>query len=385
MFDVKKQLRWSKLKAGLVITLACLALLVAVFFAGSIQNIFSKEQELKIQFKDVKGLRKGAPVWILGIEEGSVKNITLNPVYGVIVTVAVSNRAMRFIKKDSSATVLTMGLLGDKYVELSTGSPGAEPIRSGEIITGMTEVGLAGVMETSGKAIDRITQFMERMDSLITRIEAGQGTIAKLLNDPALYNNLTKTSQSLSVMVGELSLARGTLRLLIEDPSLYNRLLAAASSMEEFSKTLNEPGTLKRLIEDPSLYNRLLAAASSMEEFSKTLNEPGTLKRLIEDPSLYDKTLAVVSRLEEFSKRIAESHGTLIKLIEDPRLYENLNKGSTELSSILARINSGEGLAGALIKDQDLAKELKDTVEELKTLLNDIKEHPKKYFKFSVF
>jgi phospholipid/cholesterol/gamma-HCH transport system substrate-binding protein len=352
MFDIKKQLRWSKLKAGLVITIAFLALIVAVFFAGNIQNIFSKGEELKIQFKEVGGLRKGAPVWILGLEEGSVKNITLDPVYGVIVTVAVNKSALRFIKKDSYATILTMGLLGDKYIELSTGSPGEEPIQPGELIKGMTEVGLTSVMETSGKALEKITDIIERMDSLMTRIEEGQGTIAKFLNDPTLYNNLTKSSRSLSTMLEDVKSSRGTLKLLIEDPSLYNRLLAAASSIEEFSKTLKEPGTLRRLIEDPSLY---------------------------------DKTLAVVSRLEEFSEKITESHGTLGKLIEDPELYENLNRNSTQLSSILSRIDRGEGLAGALVTDQDLAKELKETVEELKAVLKDIKEHPGKYFKFSLF
>lgn len=352
MFDVKKQLRWSKLRVGLVMTIAFLALVVAVFFAGNIQNIFSKEEVLRIQFKDVEGLRKGAPVWILGIEEGSVRNISLDSVYGVMVTVAVNRGALRFIKKDSYATILTMGLLGDKYVELSTGSPEAEPIHSGEMIKGQTEVGLTGVMETSGKAIEKITLFMERMDNLVTRIEEGQGTIARFLNDPTLYNNLMRSSRTLSVM--------------LEDAN-------------------NSHGTLKSLIEDPSLYNRLLAATSSIEEFSKTLKEPGTLKRLIEDPSLYEKTSAVVSRLEEFSQRIADSHGTLDRLIEDPELYENLNKDFTQLSSILARIDRGEGLAGALIRDQELARELKGTVEELNAVLKDIKEHPGKYFKFSLF
>jgi len=352
MSDAQKQLRWSKLKAGLVMTIAILAFVTGVFFAGNIQSIFSQKEEFQIRFHDVKGLRKGAPIWILGIEEGSVKNIALTPAYGVIVTVAVNRKAMKFIKEDSYATILTMGLLGDKYVELSTGSPEANPIGPGEMIQGMTEAGLAGVMETSGKAIDKITQVIERMDSLITKIEQGQGTVAKLINDPTLYNNLTRTSQTLSHMLDDVSRSRGT---------------------------------LKSLIEDPSLYNRMSAAAASMEEFSKTLKAPGTLKKLIEDPSLYDKTLTVVSRLEEFSKRITESDGTLHKLISDPALYENLDKSSMELSAILAGIEKGEGLAGTLLKDRHLAEELKGTVEELKGLLKDIKEHPKKYFKFSVF
>ncbi len=146
MFDAKRQLKWSQIKVGLVITIAFLILLLSVFFAGNIQNIFLKKAELKIQFRDVVGLRKGAPVWILGLEEGSVKDITLDPTYGVIVMIAVNKNALQYVRKDSRATILTMGLLGDKYIELSTGSPQAEPIRPGEMIKGSSEMGLREVM-----------------------------------------------------------------------------------------------------------------------------------------------------------------------------------------------------------------------------------------------
>jgi len=343
MFDDKKQLKWSQIKVGLVMTIAFVVLLIAVFFAGNIQNVFLKKGELKIKFRDVVGLRKGAPVWILGLEEGSVKNITLDPTYGVIVTIAVNKNALEFVRKDSRATILTMGLLGDKYIELSTGSPQAEPIRPAEVIKGSSEMGLREVMG----------QFIEKIDSLVTKIEGGQGTIAKLLNDPALYNNLLGATHSLSAFLENLKDSKGTLKLLIDDPSVYKKMLAATSSIEEFSKRINESS--------------------------------GTLRRLIEDPSLYNKTLTVASQIEEFSRKLNESQGTLKKMIEDPALYENFNRDLKELSSILEKIDKGEGVASALIKDRELAKELKDTVTELKELLKNIKEHPKKYFKFSVF
>ena len=343
MFDTKKDLRWSKLKVGLVITIAFLVLCLAVFFAGNIQSLLSKKTELRIQFRDVVGLRKGAPVWILGLEEGSVKDITLDPVRGVIVTIAVNKNALQFVRQDSLATILTMGLLGDKYIGLSTGSPQAQPIRPGEMIKGSSEMGLREVMG----------QFIERIDSLVTKIEGGQGTIPKLLNDPTLYNNLIGATHSLSALLENLKNSKGTLKLLIEDPSVYKKILAATSSIEEFSKRINESS--------------------------------GTLRHLIEDPSLYNKTLTVASQIEEFSRKLNESQGTLKKMIEDPTLYENLDRDLKELSSILEKIDKGEGVAGALIKDRELAKELKDTVTELKELLKNIKDHPKKYFKFSVF
>jgi phospholipid/cholesterol/gamma-HCH transport system substrate-binding protein len=326
MFEPQKQLRWSKLKVGLVLTIALLIFVVAVFFAANIQSLLISKVELRIQFTDVMGLRKGAPVWILGIEEGSVKSIKLDPAYGVIVTVSINKNSLKFVSKQSHATIMTMGILGDKYIELSAGPPQGESIGPGEMIKGSAETGLRNMMGTVGVAIEKMGQFIERMDNLITKVEQGQGTIAKFLNDPTLYNNLTEASQNLSRVMEDLRNSRGTLKLLVEDPSLYNKALATTSSMEEFSKRLND------------------------------------------------------------------SAGTLKKLIEDPEMYERLNKASAQISSILEGIEKGKGMVGALTKNEELPKDLQEVLVELKklsieieALAKDIKENPKKYFKFSVF
>ena len=326
MFETKKQLRWSKLKAGLVITIACLALLVAVFFAGNIEKMFSPKAELKVAFRDVRGLRRGAPVWIFGTEVGSVRNIHLDPVHGAIVTISLNKDALRFLKKDSQASIMTMGLLGDKYIELSAGSPQGEPLQPGEIIKGTEPIQFSQLMETTGVAIEKMGDFINKLDIIVTKIEEGQGSLAKFFTDPTIYNNLKKSTE-----------------------------------------------TLSQLLEDIK-------------------NSEGTLKMLIEDPSLYKKTVTTISSIEEFSRKLNEGSGTLKKLIEDPELYGNLNQAASRLSSILGGIEKGKGVAGALIGDEELAKELRDLLLELRKLsfeleglAKDIKEHPKKYFKFSLF
>ena len=326
MFDTKKQLRWSKLKVGLVITLALLIMIVAIFFAGGIKEMFSPRIELKAQFMDAKGLRRGAPVWIFGTEVGSVKNIELDPVHGAIVTISVDKSVQKFIKRDAQANILTMGLLGDKYIELSTGSSLAEPIHPGEMIKGGTQIEFSDIMVTVAVAIGKMGEFITKLDNLVVKMEKSEGTVAKFFKDPAIYDNLNQTTKKLSLLLEDIANSRGTMKMLIEDPSLYNKLLTATSSIEEFSKKLNE------------------------------------------------------------------SHGTLKKLVEDPELYENLNRGSKQLSSILERIDKGEGLAGAFLRNEELTKELSEALlefkklsSELEALVKDIKGHPKKYLKFSIF
>ncbi len=326
MFDLQKQLMWSKLKVGIVITIALLVLFFTVFFAGGLENMLIPKVEIQAKIKDVKGLRNGSPVWIAGVEIGSVKNMKLHEEHGAIITLSIRQDLLNFIKKDSVATVQTMGLLGDKYIELSAGSPAAMPISKGDIIEGKSQLEIKDLVDASAGSISKITDFVDKLDKFMEKVEKSEGTIGKFINDPSLYQNLTESSKRLSMILKDFDTSNGTLNMLIKDPTLYNKILVATT------------------------------------------------------------------KIEDLTTKIDGGEGTLGKLISDPTLYDNLNEASQKFSSIAQSINEGEGIAGALLKDKELAKELKltvtnlkDVIEELKVLTKDIKEQPKKYFKFSVF
>ncbi len=353
MFDLKKQIMWAEVKAGLIITLALLIVFLSVFFAGGIEKIIHPRVDIMAAVSDVRGLKAGAPVWVYGIEKGSVKNVTLNPEYGTVVTISVAKSALGFLKKDSTATIMTMGLLGDKYIELTGGTAGAPPLRPGDMIRGTVQFDIKEVMETSGASIQKVTEFVDRMGRFLDKIEKSKGTLSRFIEDPYLYDNLKQTSRDLAVVVSDIRRGRGTIGLLVKDPTVYERLAAASKSLEGVSRDLDSgSGTMGRLLKDDTLYYRLTGAASSMDEFGRKLNDPS---------------------------------GTLGKLIANPQLYDNLNMASVRLSSLLERIDKGEGAAGVLMKDEETAKELKETIKELRELTGDIKEHPHRYFKFSLF
>jgi phospholipid/cholesterol/gamma-HCH transport system substrate-binding protein len=353
MFDIKKQLRWSKLRAGLIITIALLLLFFTIFFAGSIDKIFSPTIAIRAVISDVRGLRQGAPVWISGVEVGSVTDIALNTDGGTIVTMSLKKSDLRFVRTDSVASVLTLGLLGDKYVELSTGSPQAQPVHPGELIKGASPVEMKDIMETAATSVQKMNDFIEKLGHLVTKVETSKGTLSKFLDDPSLYNNLKETTKSLSAIADNINGSRGSLGMLIKDRSLYDSLSKTSSSLEDFSRKLaGGSGSLNKLVEDSTLYDRLSGTAASMESFSRKLNN---------------------------------SSGTISKLMEDPELYDNLSKASRQLSLILEKVDKGKGAAGALINDEELAQELKETIKELKELTANIKDHPGKYFKFSLF
>ncbi|MCX8031539.1 MAG: MlaD family protein [Thermodesulfovibrionales bacterium] len=326
MFDMKKQIKLAKLKVGIVITIALLILFFTVFFAGGIEELFSPKVEIKANIRDVKGLRNGSPVWFSGIEVGSVKNMKLHEEYGTLVTLSIREDLLGFIKKDSKVVVQTMGLLGDKYVEITTGSPKAEPIKKGDILEGRPQLEIKDIVDASANSISKLTDFIEKLDRFIIKVETGEGTIGKLISDPSLYRNLNDATKHLS---------------------------------------------------------RIL---------TKINDSDGTLTKLLKDPSLYDNIVSVSEKLDSFASNLEEGKGTIGKLVNDSSLYDNLNDLTLKISKISDEIYEGKGTTAVLLKDKELAEELKKSIsnlkavlDELKQLTADIKEQPKKYFKFSLF
>jgi phospholipid/cholesterol/gamma-HCH transport system substrate-binding protein len=353
VFDLKKEIMWAEVKAGIIISLALIVLFLGVFFAGGIEKIVRPRVDIRAAIRDVRGLKTGAPVWVYGIEEGSVKDVALNPEYGAIVTISLARNALGFLKQDSTATILTMGLLGDKYIELTGGTAGAPPLRPGDMIQGAAQFDMKEIMETSGASIEKLTEFMDRVGKFLDKVENSKGSLSRFIEDPSLYDNLKQATGDLSAIVKDIQEGRGTIGLLVKDPTVYERLANASRSLEGFSRDLDKgSGTLSKLLKDDTLYYRLTGATSSMEEFGKKLNDPS---------------------------------GTFGKLMADPQLYDNLSKASQRLSTILERMDKGESAAGVLMSDRETAQDLKVTIKELRELTGDIRQHPHKYFKFSLF
>ncbi len=316
MSEAKKQLAWSKLRVGLVVAAALLILFATVIFAGSIGDLFSPKVRLNAQMESANGLRTGAPVWISGHEVGTVSEISLDGPRQTTVTLSVEKKYLGFIRKDAQVSVLTMGLLGDKYVELRPGSPEAPAAGPGDVIRGTEHKDMA---KAGAESLAKMTDVIAKVERLFAKIEGGEGTLAKLINDPSLYNNLTDATRSLTKVARDMT------------------------------------------------------------------NQEGTVSKLINDPSLYDNLRDATQSLAQVSREMMNDEGTFRMMLKKPALYENLNKASGEFSTTIEKLNQADGIAGKLIADKDLAADIKETVKELNGLIKDVKEHPDRYFKVSVF
>jgi len=138
-----------------------------------------------LHFSD--GVAEGAPVRYAGVNIGRIEKIALyfdevEKKTKVKIGVWVNSEEQK-IEKDAMVTVNTLGLLGEKYVEVFPGNPAGGYISPDEMVPGKDPVMLRSVTES-------LTQLAENANAIVLNLKQGKGTIGKLLTDEKIYNDM---------------------------------------------------------------------------------------------------------------------------------------------------------------------------------------------------
>jgi len=197
--------RIARLGLFIFVTLAVLA--AGVFIIGSKAYLFRSTYQLRAQFADVAGLGGGADVQVGGVHAGTVHSIELphKPGDKITVVIDLDRSTHEIIKGDSVASIATEGLLGNQYLAISFGSPGAPEVRDGELIQSTPPLEMADllnkasdILSSSQQAIQNTTMATAHLNSVSAKIDSGQGSVGALINDKELYNDLERSTKSLS-------------------------------------------------------------------------------------------------------------------------------------------------------------------------------------------
>lgn len=182
---------------GLFIVATLLILAVGIFLIGSKQSLFRPTYRLKAQFQNVAGLIDGADVRVGGIHEGTIRAIQLphRPDEKLTVVMDLEKGTRDVVKKDSVASIKSEGLLGDKYVEISFGSPDAPGLRDGDTIETAPPLDISDLIGKTDQILDSAKNTMQNVDSISAKVNNGQGTMGALINDKKVYQQVNSATE----------------------------------------------------------------------------------------------------------------------------------------------------------------------------------------------
>jgi phospholipid/cholesterol/gamma-HCH transport system substrate-binding protein len=179
-------------RLGLFIIASLLILTAGVFLIGDRRLLFSKTYELSASFKTVAGLVNDAEVHVGGIRRGSVRRIVQPsaPDAAMVVVMKMDRSTRDVIRTDSVASIQTEGLLGDKFVEVSFGSPAAPRVEDGGRISGAPTLDLADLVQKTTSTMGELQAAAGQLKEIGTKINSGEGSLGALVNDKKLYQEL---------------------------------------------------------------------------------------------------------------------------------------------------------------------------------------------------
>lgn len=276
MFEMQRKTAWATLKTGIVISIALFFLFLSVFFSNNISALFSPKLSINVKFSNIQGLRSGAPVWLFGAEIGSVDDILVNG-NGIVVVLSLERKHSKSIYKDAVASIMTMGILGDKFIEIEQGNTKSQLISSGDTISGIGSVDFKQVTAAATNTMAATDSVIEQLAILLKNITSSSGTFAKLLTDSSLYKQLTISADNLSNVTKGLVTSDGTIKKLIEDPELYENLNDAAMQLSNLmgrvDHGLGNGGMASAIVNDSTMASNLRETVASLKETAHSINE----------------------------------------------------------------------------------------------------------------
>ncbi len=297
-------------------------------------------------------------------------------IQNIEVYLEIKSEYQQWIRADSNISLGSVGLLGDKYIDISLGRTSQPPAVVTEkvdtwfgsdtkkliLITGERQAGFQELMTGANDILANFQALSEKLQDVMGQFEEGQGSVGKFFTDPAFYNNLNQA------VVGA--------RQAVEH---------ASTMMEEFTRG---PGTVPRLIQEREIYDRINATTTRLESLmAKVESGEGTLGKLVNDPALYQRSNEVMTNIDQITKRMESGQGTLGQLSTDDKLYQDLRGSINQLNGFMKDVEQGKGTLGKLAKDEELYQNMNKVSSEVVKLIYDFRQNPRKFLtiKFEIF
>lgn len=337
-----------EVKVGAFVLAGLCVMGLVIFLIGEERRAFASKESYYTVFDDVQGLRRGSPVRMGGVDIGTVSDVA----YGenpqdprIYVRMMIVEGEARRIRADSTASIEGKGLLGDKMIVITVGSPSKPALppgseirsQSGQDITAMlsklgeisvkVENVVGNLERTTGSFADAkfhedLKASVSSLSRILGAVERGEGYVGKLMTDPAEAKRVSQTLQNIERVTAELRQTTESVNQVITrvktGPGLAHDVVygeAGSKVAAQFGQAAEELGmTLKGIREGDGLARGLLFGGdASSQQLARNLSEmsgdvraivadlragKGTLGALLVDPSIYEDLKLVLGNVQ---------------------------------------------------------------------------------------
>jgi phospholipid/cholesterol/gamma-HCH transport system substrate-binding protein len=317
-----------QLRVGAFVLASLLVFAGLVYMLGRSAGLFERQYRLVASFGQIGGLIQGATVRLAGVPVGHVGEIQL-PEAGsakVRVELLIARRVQDRIRADSLARIETLGLLGDKIIDVTLGSPGAAILQDGGELRTEEPFDTARLTQQGAALLSNLVDLSTELRAALASLNAG-----------STGADVAETVRALRSLSTEIERGQGVLHRLVYDRKLGTALADAGETLRQLGETVRR---IDRVLADPR-------TAGLAGEAERTLAE----------------ARGAAERVNRILREVEEGKGTLHALIYDEgRVLKDLEATLGRAGTLLAGVERGEGALGVLLRDPDTARAVRRVV-----------------------
>lgn len=339
---------------------AAITLAVLIFFMGGEIGVFTSKITLLAYFDNTEGLKIGAPVALQGVTIGNVKDVKVvpgRPLDPVQITMKVNTKYQFLLRKDTTATIATAGVLGESFIDLNSREAKGPQVKDDDVLPSGNAPGLQDVVRASQGTLSNLDVLIKRLDRLVAAVETGPGTLHDIISDPTLINRANAILAQIQTLINDVNGGKGTIGELLKDNTLARKMNASLDKLNAIIDDINAG--------------------------------KGTAGLLLKDRALYDNANQMIVKGNKLVDDVNNGKGLIGKLAKDEAFAKKIDDTIDKLSQIAAKLNdtSKPGSLGLLIQDPSLYNNTDQLLTETRNLIKAVRENPKKYLTihFKVF
>ena len=352
----QRRLTWSELRVGLFVLVALVILAMGIFYVTGAQGFWVPKIRYRAYLPEVEQLQDGAPVSLDGVVVGNVESRILTPnprdkQHNITVVMRIDRRYHDQIRTDSKASLVTQGLLGNRYVSITRGLTGTEIPPGGVVRSGQVPE-ISDVVQRGYDVVQNLGVLSTQINDMVAEVRKGQGTIGKFMEDPSFYNHLNGSAAKIEALIASVQEGNGTVGKLVASDELYNKVNNTVEKVDDVMGAVRD--------------------------------QKGTMGKLIYDPAIAESVKNMTEKGNDLLADVRAGKGSLGKFVTDDTAYNNLRDASANVRDATAKLNTNEGTLGKMFSDPAFYDNMTGLAGDMRLLMSDFRQNPKKFLRIKL-
>ena len=362
----------TQAKVGLVVIIGLLLLCVLLVKATD-WPLASRGDFLSVRFGTVNDLRRGAGVYLAGVQIGKVTGIELKAAENEVEIRMRVKGAFERLRQGCKVRIGIIGFVGEAYIDFVNGPIGNPPLRLADLpLIGEDPVGIHDFLQQSNQVIAEVTQLIKSANKLM---HSNQETITHGITD--VHDLVVQTSQALERVSRKTEKTLVTVdRMVSENNEIFQQALGQLTQLlqrlEQDSLVISERAEAIT----GSVLDLISQASPSVDQIMVDLRVGSSDFRRISQQLRRDLALAntELSELIVQSQDIIQTKSPKVDLVLDNLAGStaHLNRLQTNLTQLIHTVQHGDGSIPQLLNAPDAIDEVRETLQTANETMKEI-------------